>query len=312
MFFFGGKTFTPSRDIPDLSGKVILVTGGNNGLGKASIEQLALHNPAKIYMGARTESKAIAAIESIKKVAPEANIIFLELDLASFASIKSAADKFIAENTRLDILMNNAGIMATPPGLTTNGYEIQFGTNHMGHALLTKYLMPLMVKTAAEPNSDVRIVNLSSIGHVGAPKGGVVFAEVKTEMANYNTWTRYGQAKLANVLFTKGLAKRYPTIKSVAIHPGGVNTGLMLPFAGSLGVIGHLLGGLTKFIMKSPEEGALGQLWAASAVGEGAPESGSFYYPLAKLHAGNSLVTDEKLADELWTWSEKEFESQGY
>lgn len=310
--FFGGKTFNPSTDIQDLSGKVIIVTGGNNGLGKESVLQLAKHNPAKIYMGSRSEEKAAQAIADIKKAVPGANIVFLDLDLASFASIKKAATKFLSENTRLDILMNNAGIMATPPGLTKDGYEIQFGTNHMGHALLTKLLLPLLQKTAAEPGSDVRIINLSSMGHIGAPSGGLVLADDKTDMSNFSTWTRYGQSKLANVLFTKGLAKRYPEIKSVAIHPGGVNTGLSAPLEKSMGLVGTILRPLAKLVMSSVETGALGQIWAATAVGEAGPESGGFYYPVAKLHVGNEHVKDEKLADTLWDWTEEEFKSHGY
>lgn len=310
--FFGSKTFNPSTDIQDLSDKVIIVTGGNNGLGKESVLQLAKHNPAKIYMGSRSEKKAAEAIEDIKKAVPGANIIFLELDLASFASIKKAATTFLAENTRLDILMNNAGIMATPPGLTTDGYEIQFGTNHMGHALFTKLLLPLLQKTAAEPGSDVRIVNLSSMGHIGAPSGGLVLADDKTDMRNFSTWTRYGQSKLANVLFTKGLAKRYPEIKSVAIHPGGVNTGLSAPLEKSMGFVGSVIGPLAKLVVDSVEKGALGQLWAATAKGETGPDSGSFYYPVAKLHIGNKYIRDEKLADTLWDWTERELKSHEY
>jgi NAD(P)-dependent dehydrogenase (short-subunit alcohol dehydrogenase family) len=313
MFFFGSKTFSPATDIPDLSGKIILVTGGNNGLGKESILQLAKHRPAKIYMGARTESKAVAAIADIKKVVPDADIIFLDLDLSSFASVKDAANKFLAENDRLDILMNNAGIMAVPPGLTKEGYEIQFGTNHMGHALLTKLLLPILEKTSKEAGSDVRIVNLSSMGHTFAPSSGFEFEDAKTDMARYSTWTRYGQSKLANVLFTKGLAKRYPDIKSIAIHPGGVNTGLIDSFVANLGLFGWILKPITALILTGVEKGALGQLWAATAKDEGkGPTTGHFYYPVAVDFKGSDTVNDEDLADALWNWTEKEFESKGY
>ncbi|RYP31227.1 hypothetical protein DL767_005856 [Monosporascus sp. MG133] len=224
--FGSGQKFNADRDIPDLSGRIVLVTGGNNGLGKESVRQFAKHN-AKVYMGARSEQKANEAIAEIKKEVPNADIAFLELDLASFDSIKKAAERFVAENDRLDILMNNAGIMAMPPGLTKDGYEIQFGTNHVGHALLTRLLMPLLEKMAAGTNSDVRVINLTSNGHEWfVPPSGLLLEDAKTDMDSLGPWGRYGHSKLANIYFTKGLAKHYPQIKSVAVHPGGANTGL--------------------------------------------------------------------------------------
>ena len=192
--------FDADQDIPDISSKVIVVTGGNSGVGKESVLQLSKHRPAKLYLTARSKAKYDAAIEDIKKANPEAeaNIIFLELDLASFASVKTAASTILTENDRLDVLMNNAGVMALPPGLTKEGYEIQFGTNHMGHALLTKLLMPLLLKTAEQPDSDVRIINVSSGAHGVAPKGGFLPETVTTTMEKYHTYTRYGKLLAEN------------------------------------------------------------------------------------------------------------------
>jgi NAD(P)-dependent dehydrogenase (short-subunit alcohol dehydrogenase family) len=163
-------TFNPDNDIPDLSSKTIIVTGGNAGVGKGTVLQLAKHNPARLYLCARSKTKADAAIADIIAVVPRAKIEFLELDLASFASIKRAADNVLASNTRLDILINNAGVMNLPPGLTEDGFELQFGTNHVGPALFTKLLMPLLSKTVSEPDLDARIVNLSSVAHI-PPEG---------------------------------------------------------------------------------------------------------------------------------------------
>ena len=148
-----GKSFNPDLEIKDLSGKVILVTGGNTGLGKEAVLQLAKHNPSHIYLAARTPSKGEAAVAAIKEAVPSAQITYLPLDLASFSSVSSAVKAFTDQSKRLDVLMNNAGIMATPPQSTEQGYEIQvshsctarepnladnylkFGTNHMGHAV---------------------------------------------------------------------------------------------------------------------------------------------------------------------------------
>lgn len=124
--------------------------------------QLAKHNPSQIFLAARSEEKADIAIAEIKDKVSHAAVKFLELDLADFAFIKRAVDEVTKSTDRLDILMNNAGNMATPPGLTKDGYEIQFGTNDMGHALLTRFLLPVMQKTAKEHGGDVRIVNITS------------------------------------------------------------------------------------------------------------------------------------------------------
>ena len=130
MFF---PTFTPESDIPDLSGKVIIITGANSGLGYESVIHLARHSPSKLYLCARTLEKYEAAIKGISAAVPNASdfVEYLELDLASLSSTKKAAETFLAHNDRLDILINNAGIMAIPPALTKDGFEIQFGTNHV-------------------------------------------------------------------------------------------------------------------------------------------------------------------------------------
>ncbi|KAH6696748.1 hypothetical protein BKA61DRAFT_741655 [Leptodontidium sp. MPI-SDFR-AT-0119] len=304
-------SFNADRDIPDLAGKVIIVTGGNIGLGKESILQLAKHSPAKIFMGSRSEAKAQEAIREIKQVVPNASIVFLKLDLASFASIKSAAVEVLASSTRLDILMNNAGIMATPADTTEDGYEIQFGTNHMGHALLTKLLLPLLKKTAAEANSDVRIINLSSSAHTQAPKTGLVLSEVKTSMSSTGTWVRYGQSKLANVYFTKHMAKLYPNIKSVAVHPGIVSTNLFSGPKKSFRLMTPIFTIATRFFFTRVDVGALGQLWAATGNKEEVKQGG-FYYPVGLEFEAADIVNDPKMAEKLWDFTEKELREHGF
>jgi NAD(P)-dependent dehydrogenase (short-subunit alcohol dehydrogenase family) len=133
MFPFSSASFVPQTDIPSLVGKIIVITGSNGGLGYESLIHLARHSPSKIYLCARSKEKYDNAMKGISAAVPDSpNFVkYLELDLASLSSVKKAAETFSAENDRLDVLMNNAGIMARPPALTTDGFEIQFGTNHM-------------------------------------------------------------------------------------------------------------------------------------------------------------------------------------
>ncbi|KAH7006855.1 retinol dehydrogenase [Ilyonectria destructans] len=308
----GGIQFDPDRDIPDLSGKVILVTGGNNGLGKESILQLAKHDPANIFMGARSETRAREAIGDIKKIVPNAKIQFLPLDLSSFDSVRDAANQVLASSERLDILMNNAGIMATPADVTKEGYEIQFGTNHMGHALLTKLLLPLLERTAARSDGDVRIINLSSSSADNqAPKEGLVLSDVKSPMLSMGTWARYGQSKIANVYFTQQLAKRYPKIRSVAIHPGIVNTNLTSGPKQSFKIMIPILFVVSRLFFTRVKDGVLNQLWAATAKSKDVKQGG-FYYPVGVEFKGKPILANEKLSDALWDFTEKEIKAHGY
>lgn len=302
---------------------MILVTGANVGLGRESLHQLAKHNPKTIYLAARSKAKADEAIKEINASFPDpskSTVKFLELDLTSFDSVKTAARTFTQSEDRLDILMNNAGIMACPEGLTKEGYEIQFGTNHVGHALLTKLLLPTLQKTAkTAPTGSVRIVNLSSAGEMFAPKPeGIKFDQLKTPSSGIGTWARYGQSKLANVIFAKALAKRYPDIVSVSIHPGGVQTELT---RGPLASYGSWLSWPSKIIgaifLKTVYQGALNQTWAAvaplaKAQGDGGVTNGTFYHPVGIAGKDSALAKDEqgKLADALWDWTEKELEGQ--
>ncbi|RSL61508.1 hypothetical protein CEP51_013621 [Fusarium floridanum] len=303
-----GVSFDPDKDIPDLSGKVILVTGGNTGLGLETILQLAKHNPAHIYLGARSEEKGNKAIKEVQEKVPNAPpITFLHLDLGSLESTKAAAALFRASSDRLDILVNNAGIMAVPEGLTKDGYEIQFGTNHVGHALLTKLLLPTLKATAATSSSDVRVLFLSSVGEGMAPKDSYHLDKAKTTMPHIGTWARYGQSKLANIHYNAALAKRHPDIKFISLHPGVVQTNLGDSFINSYG---SLLGMVFRFVSNlmtvSVEKGALNQIWAATSQDV---ESGVFYHPVGVTGKGSALSNNEKVQEQLWEWTEKELES---
>ena len=270
--------------------------------------QLARHNPARIYLAARTPSKAEAAVEEIKKAVPAAEIVFLKLDLTSFSSISEAAREFNATSERLDILMNNAGVLALPSGVTQEGYEIQFGTNHMGHALLTKLLLPKLLSTA-EDGSDVRLVTLTSLGHFLAPLGGILLD--KSALDAQNTWVRYGHSKLANILHARELARRYPSITAVSIHPGVINTGLYNSRKEATAIVRYGMMAVVPLIFQDQAQGALNQLWAAT-VGKEKLSNGGYYHPVGKLFGGSWYARDSKLAKTLWDWTEKELETKGY
>ncbi|PSK34045.1 hypothetical protein B9Z65_8371 [Elsinoe australis] len=309
MFGFGiSGSFDPDTEIGDLSGKVILVTGGNAGLGKECVLRLAKHNPKEIFITSRSTSKAQSAIEGIKTTVPNANISIIELDLTDFASIEKAVKDFQSKSDRLDLLLNNAGVMAMPYSQTKQGYEIQFGTNHMGHALFTKHLIPTLLKTAEQPGSDVRIVNLSSYGHNLAPAGGIIFDQQGAEKIDTNA--RYGSSKLANILHARILAEKYPQITTTAVHPGVIMTDLYASVKEST-IKSTLLGLAGPLFFADLQTGALTSLWALTAPKE---TVGKEYYfePIGKTGQASKYARDHDLAVKLWDYTEEELKKHGY
>lgn len=275
---------------------------GNIGLGKETIIQLAQHNPARIYLGARNAQKAGDAIASIQETLGSlADIRHVPLDLANFQSIRTAAAQFTAENERLDILVLNAGTMANPPTKTDDGYEVQFGTNHIGHFLLTKLLLPTLQKTVASANPDVRVVVLSSMGHMATPEFEVMTSTEK--LLEADTWTRYGASKAANILFAAELARRYPEILAVSVHPGAVASNLYEHVkAGS--VFGRLGIAALSLSLRSVRSGALNQLWAAG-VDRRQLVNGAYYVPVGN-HSTSRVDGDVEWARKLWDWTDEQ------
>lgn len=282
---------------------------GNTGLGKEAALQLAKHRPAKIFIGSRSKEKGLAAIADIVAKVPNARLTLIQMDLASLSSVHAAAKEFLATSSRLDILMNNAGIMAVPPQLTVDGYEIQFGTNHLGHALLTKLLLPTMLKTAQQPGSDVRVITLSSHAHHRALEEGIEFDKLRSATNPASALQRYGQSKLANILHSKELAQRYPAITAVAIHPGTVNTGLTDTMKKSFLLAKILAPIVTAFTAVGIEEGTLNQLWAATSTDV---NSGELYYPVGEKNIGSEASRDMTMAGKLWQWTEDELANPKY
>lgn len=296
--------FNPASDIPDLSGKVIFVIGGNVGLGRETVLELSKHKPAQIFLAARSKEKAQAAIDGIVKTVPNAApITFIELDLGSFDSIKRAAAEFLSKSKQLHILINNASIMATPAGTTKDGYEIQFGTNHMGHALLTKLLLPTLQESTK--TSDVRIVSLSSNAEEYAPTTPWDFDQMKTDMASTARTTRYAISKLANIYHSRALSRQYPEIRCIALHPGVVHTSLTRGLLDSFPWLAPIIW-LVGFFLKTPADGARNQLWASVSPDA---KSGEFYHPVGIAGKGSELSKDRKLEGDVWKWTEDELEA---
>ena len=200
------------NNMPDLSGKNAIVTGGNTGIGYETCKNLAKKG-ANVYMASRSEEKALIAIAQIKKETGK-DVEFLRVDLQDLNQTRKAAEGFVKKNVPLDILINNAGIMACPFAKTVDGWETQFATNHLGHFQFTSALMPSINK-AKSP----RIVNVSSHAHLRSPECGIDFENINNE-TKYNTMIRYGQSKLANLLFSLSLSKKYPKLVVNSVHPG--------------------------------------------------------------------------------------------
>lgn len=311
--------FDPCADIPPLFGKTILVTGGNSGLGKQSIIELARHEPSEIWLTTRDPHNGQAARRDVQSQVPGAVIRVLELDLSSLGSVRAAAQTFLSSASRLDILLLNAGLGGSLPGLTKDGYEIYFGTNHLGHALLTKLLMPLLLQTAeqqkaeneakkeihAETTPDVRVVVLTSIMMSWAPPGGILFNKLNTPLGEIGTsFTLYGQSKLANTLFARYLAKDYPQLTVAAVHPGVVDTGIADKTAQYNKWARFVLPAATPFML-TVEEGVKNQLWAATSKDV---ISGEFYTPVGILGNTTKLASDDALAERLREWTDAELE----
>lgn len=303
--------FQPKRDIPSLEGKVILITGGNAGLGLETVYQLAVHQPAKIYLAARSESKAHDAILQIKNRLQEDGIRFptiewLGLDLTDLKSVKQAAEEVLNSENRLDILVLNAGIMATPPSKTASGHDLQLGTNHLGHFYLTKLLLPLLEKTAETSlHSDTSVITVSSEAHHLAGSGFLDLIENHGKLCSASDYTRYGVSKAANILFAAELARRVnpKKITSVSLHPGVIMTNLYSSSKASNPFVRYGLPPVAQLMFDDVEHGALNTLWCIAKSGTSGIENGGYYTPVGKFR-NSELTRDKKSAARLWSWSE--------
>lgn len=204
--------------------------------------------------------------------------------------------------------------MAVPYSTTKDGYEIQMGTNHMGHALLTKLLMPTLLETAKRPGADVRVITLTSAGHHVTVSGGLKFDQAGLEKES--TWRRYGNSKLANLLFARELAEQYPTITSLSVHPGVIVTDLFTNIATNVFMkVGIWIYGFLAMVLpghyKNAEGGALNSTWCATSPKENLV-NGAFYRPVGVKNDGSKWAQDKGLQKKLWEWTETEISKHRY
>jgi len=250
-----------TQNIPPLDGKNILITGANSGLGLESAKALARRG-AHVILACRTLAKANAAAEEIRAGYASARLEPQAVDLTDLASVRSFAREINARHARLDVLLNNAGVMATPYTRTQDGFELQFGTNHLAHFALTGLLFELLVKTPG-----ARVVNVSSLAH---KLGKLRFDDPAWERG-YSKWHAYGMSKLANLLFTYELARRARVagiaLCTVAAHPGYSSTNLQLRGAemAKAKLKEWATGWFTPMVAQKASMGALPQLYAATA-----------------------------------------------
>lgn len=291
-----GSTWTEA-DVPDQTGKVVVVTGANSGLGLETSRVLAARG-ATVIMACRNAQKAQKAAEGIRALRPKGEVVLMTLDLGDLDSVKAFAAAFKDKYDRLDILVNNAGIMVPPLGRTAQGFETQFGVNHLGHFALTAQLMPVLEQTPG-----ARVVTVSSMAH---RFGQMDFADLNWKTRKYVPMPAYGQSKLSNLLFTYELQRRLSAagkgVLAIAAHPGWASTGLQGDSRGS---------NLANQLFAQPQAmGALPSLYAATspdAVG------GAYYGPSGLLELGgnpervpsNEKSHNEQDAKRLWAVSEE-------
>jgi NAD(P)-dependent dehydrogenase (short-subunit alcohol dehydrogenase family) len=296
------KTWS-GQDIPDQSGRTVLVTGANSGTGFETAMALA-RKGARVILACRRADAAMAAERRILSEAPGAQVEWVALDLGSLASIREAAHAVRAGQPRLDLLINNAGVMIPPHGRTADGFELQFGTNHLGHFALTGLLLPLLLAT---PGS--RIVTMSSIAH---KQGRIRFEDLQFELG-YRAMAAYSQSKLANLMFTFELQRRLRQARSstlaLAAHPGWARTALQRHAAGHP-LFRTVIAILGPFLSQDAAHGALPLLRAAVDPAAGGAD---YYGPGGRgelkgaptLVQPKALARDEAVQHQLWERSEQ-------
>ncbi|KAL6762748.1 hypothetical protein V8C86DRAFT_2515150 [Haematococcus lacustris] len=279
--------------------KRVLITGGNTGIGFETAKSLCAKG-WDVTLACRDKGRAAAAVASIKEQQPGAQVSSLNLDLANLASVKAAASSLVDTGCAdFDVLLNNAGVMATPKMKTQDGFDFQLGVNHLGHFALTLLLLPAMLK-AEKP---VRIINVSSAAHT---MGSIKFDDLNRDKPGaYSPWEAYGQSKLANILFTYELARRlkdYPQVTVNCLHPGVVRTELgryMVNSSNQMWMGPAIY--LASFLFKTPQQGAQTSIYLASS--PDVANTTSKYFVDCKAVASSRASHDASVAARLWEYS---------
>ncbi|XP_068579050.1 retinol dehydrogenase 11-like [Cebidichthys violaceus] len=276
-----------------LEGKTVLITGGNTGIGKETAVDLAKRG-ARVLLACRDMDRANKAAEEVKKRSGNDNVIVKKLDLASLQSVRQLAKDVLASEERLDILINNAGVMSCPKWQTEDGFEMQFGVNHLGHFLLTNCLLDLLKKSASS-----RIVTVSSLAH---QRGQIYFDDIHQEK-DYRPWKSYAQSKLANVLFTRELANKLQGtgVTTYSLHPGVIRTELGRHFWPTMPLWKRVVYTPLMFFIKSPTEGAQTTIYCA--VEESLQNESGLYYSDCALKTAAPQGLDDEAAKKLWDLS---------
>ncbi|XP_054162450.1 retinol dehydrogenase 12-like [Oppia nitens] len=277
-----------------LDGKVVVITGANTGIGKRTAYHLSLRG-AKVIMCSRDVTKGAIAARDIRAQNPKAVIEVMQLNLSSLSSIRRFAKELKERESKIDILVNNAGVMMCPKMTTDDGFELQLGTNHLGHFLLTLLLIDTM-----KTSSDARIITVSSMHGM---RGQIHFDDINLD-SNYSPLDSYCQSKLANILFTRELAKRlsdWPNIKAYVLHPGTITTDLFRHLSGITAIIYRTIGYLFNI---DTELGVQTTLYCALDP-DIRHESGHYYNNCRKDNCLLREATDDRSARRLWQLSQQ-------
>uniref|UniRef100_A0A8C9R6J6 Zgc:153441 n=1 Tax=Scleropages formosus TaxID=113540 RepID=A0A8C9R6J6_SCLFO len=283
----GGVCYSPAR----LHRKTVLITGANTGIGKETARDMARRG-ARVVMACRDLTRGEKAAEEIRSSTGNSEVVVQQLDLASFASVRQFAKRYSEQEERLDILINNAGVMMCPKGLTVDGFETQFAVNHLGHFLLTNLLLGKLQKSTPS-----RVITVSSLAHKG---GKIHFDDLSFSKTTYNSLTSYRQSKLANLLFARELARRLKGsgVMSFALHPGVIRTELGRHVELQNPLLKVLLYIPAFLLLKTPWEGAQTSIYCAVTEGlEG--KSGSYFSDCA-LKKPAPEAQDDLVALRLW------------
>ncbi|CAG9822519.1 unnamed protein product [Phaedon cochleariae] len=300
MRFFSARCTSTAR----LDGKTAIITGANTGIGKWTAKDF-FERGARVILACRNVQKGEKAVEDIKSLSADqktnlGQLLVMPLDLSSLNSVRTFAGKFLESEERLDLLINNAGVMMCPEMRTEEGFEMQFGTNHLGHFLLTLLLLPKICQS-----TPARIVNVSSVAH--SMTSSIDFTDLNWNKRSYSALKAYQQSKLANVLFTKELARKFNEnnitgVTTYSLHPGVIRTELgrhmsKTYFSGVRWFWDNIAG----HFIKTPEQGAQTQIHCA--VDESCAKDTGLYYSECSVVEPSKLAKDEETASTLWSKS---------